>query len=88
MVVSNQEGRKLLPLGGIWCIYYIIKKGEIQEVMKKFWFVSLCALLIIASAVGWNVPIRIAVGANAIVILINIGKNIREVCNGRTEKEN
>lgn len=56
--------------------------------MKKFWFVSLCALLVIASTVGWNIPIRIAVGANAIVILINIGKSIREVCNGRTEKEN
>ncbi len=56
--------------------------------MKKFWFVSLCALLIIASAVGWNIPIRIAVGANAVVILINIVKCIREVCNGRKEKEN
>ncbi len=34
--------------------------------------ISLCVLLIIASVIGWSIPIRIAVGANAIVILINV----------------
>ncbi len=40
--------------------------------MRNFWMISLCALLIIASVIGWSIPIRIAVGANAIVILINV----------------
>ena len=40
--------------------------------MKKsnFWFLTLCALLLIASATGWSIPLRIAVAANAVVVLI------------------
>lgn len=40
--------------------------------MKKsnFWFLTLCALLLIGSATGWSIPIRIAVAANAAVVLI------------------
>ena len=44
--------------------------------MKNFWWISLCALLIIASVIGWSISIRIAVGANAIVIAMDIVKTI------------
>ncbi len=59
--------------------------------MKNFWMISLCALLIIASVIGWNIPIRIAVGANAIVILINVIYKLKGYINQqksyKTEKQ-
>lgn len=42
--------------------------------MKKddFWFISLCVLFIFGFVLNWNIYIRIAVIANAIVVLINV----------------
>ena len=55
--------------------------------MKNFWWISLCALLVIASVIGWIIPVRIAVGANAIVILLDIIKTIWRYRNGGRKKE-
>ena len=42
---------------------------------KGFWFLSLCALLLIAGAKGWNTPLRIAVIANAVVVLLEVARS-------------
>lgn len=39
-------------------------------VKNNFWILTLCALLLIGSTTGWSVPIRVAVAANAVVVLI------------------
>lgn len=46
--------------------------------MKKndFWFLTLCALLVIAGVNGWSTPLRIAAAANAVVVLIDVAKSI------------
>ena len=43
-----------------------------QELLKNFWFVTLCALLIAASAFGLSLPLRVAIGANAVLILADV----------------
>lgn len=55
--------------------------------MKNFWFVTLCFFLIIANNTGMNLFLRIAICANAIVILLDIIKQIREIRNGRNQEE-
>lgn len=56
--------------------------------MKNFWFISLCALLIIASFVDWIIPIRVAVAANAIVILFDVIRDARRLLNGTAKTKN
>lgn len=41
-------------------------------VKNNFWMLTLCALLLIAGATGWSIPIRVAVAANAVVILLDV----------------
>ena len=52
--------------------------------MKKsfFWYLTLCALLIIASVNGWSVWYRIAIGANALVVLLDVVRKIRALSKG------
>lgn len=47
--------------------------------MKKsfFWFISLGFLLVLANMIGLNIPLRIAICANAVVLIIDIIKSIR-----------
>ena len=49
--------------------------------MKKsfFWYLTLCALLIIASVNGWDVFLGIAVVSNAIVVLMDIARKIHRL---------
>lgn len=58
--------------------------------MKKndFWFVSLIALFIIGVSAYWNIPIRIAVALNSIVVLVDIVKRISGGASDGREKEN
>ena len=72
--MNTEEGRKPLPLGGQF--QYITKKGKMQELMKNFWFVTLCALLIAASVLGMSLPLRVAIGANAVLILVFIVRSL------------
>lgn len=50
-----------------------------------FWYLTLCALLIIASVNGWNVWYRIAVGANALVVLLDVARKTRAHVKGAKE---
>lgn len=52
---------------------------------NNFWFISLCVLLLISVCTGLNVYLRIAIGLNAVVILLDIIKRIK-VNNGGKEK--
>lgn len=56
--------------------------------MKKIWLITLCALLILAALLGLNIPLRIAIGANAVLILIDLIRKIWRSRNGRTEEKN
>lgn len=56
---------------------------------RKFEYVTLCALLLIALNVGLTVPLRIAIGLNAVVMLADVIKTIFWRKNdGNTEEEN
>ena len=44
-------------------------------VKNNFWILTICALLLIGSAIGWSVPIRVAVAANAVVVLIETARD-------------
>ena len=55
--------------------------------MMKFFLLSACALIVIASIVGLNIPLRIALVANAIIIIIDIIIKIRRRNNGKSRKE-
>jgi len=56
--------------------------------MKKICLITLCVLLIMAALLGLNIPLRIAIGANAILIFIDIIKRIFGGSNGRTKEKN
>lgn len=53
---------------------------------KNFWFITLCALLIIAVNTGLSVPIRIAIAANALFIIFDVIKQARGILSDRKEK--
>lgn len=54
---------------------------------KNFWFITLCFFLIIALFTGLNLPLRIAIAANALIIILNIISQIRGyLLAGRKEK--
>lgn len=56
---------------------------------RKFEYVTLCALLLIALNVGLTVPLRIAIGLNAVVMLADVIKTIFWRKNdGNTEEKN
>lgn len=40
------------------------------------WVYTLCALLAVASINGWSLPLRIAVVANALVVLMVIARRL------------
>lgn len=89
MVVGNtKRGESPAPFGGLGNKYIIIQKGVLQVIEKNFWFITLCALLIISSYTGLNIFLRIAIGANAVIILADVIKQIRGFRNGRNETEN
>lgn len=45
--------------------------------MKKdnFLWITLCCLLVIASTAGWSVPLRVAVAANAVALLVEVARD-------------
>lgn len=58
--------------------------------MRKndFWVISLIALTVISAVVGLNLPLRIALTANAVIVLIDVINRIRRIKNGRSKEEN
>lgn len=53
-----------------------------------FWIMTLCVLLILSANIGLSIPLRIAIVANAIVILIDVFNGARRLYNERCKKEN
>lgn len=51
-------------------------------VVKKFWFFSLCVLLLIAATNGWSVPLRVAVCANALVVIAGVAQSAHSIVSG------
>lgn len=56
--------------------------------MKNFWFITLCVLLILSTNIGLSIPLRIAIIANAVIIFIEVAKQIRRLINGRNKEKN
>lgn len=77
---TQRRGESPSPKGHI---YYITQRGALQVKKDNFWFITLCVLLIISLSAGMNLFLRIAIGANAIVILIDVFKDARRFYNGR-----
>ena len=50
----------------------------------RFWFISLCGLMAIAATTGLNIPLRFAIIANAIVVLLEVGKQLHGLKSDRT----
>ncbi len=44
---------------------------------SSFWFLTLCALLVIAGVNGWSIPLRIAAVANALVVLMDVVRSAK-----------
>ena len=49
---------------------------------NEFWFITLCVILILTANVGLNLPLRIALVANSVVILIDVIRGFRRSDNG------
>lgn len=56
--------------------------------MKNFWFVTLCAFLIASLTIGMSLPLRIAIGANAVLIIMDAVRQMWRICRGRKKEEN
>ena len=56
--------------------------------LNNFWFISLCALMIISANIGLSIPLRIALAANAVIILLDVFKKARGLYNDRNKEEN
>ncbi len=54
---------------------------------NNFWILSLCAFLLIAANIGLSVPLRVAIAANATVIILDVIKQARRLGNAGNEKE-
>lgn len=50
--------------------------------ISNFWFLTLCALLVIASVNGWNTLLRIATAANALVVLADVARGTVKILRG------
>ena len=75
------EGRKPLPPLGY--LYYIIVKGDLQVKKNSFWFILLVCLLIIYANIGLTPAMRILFFAYAVIIIIDIIKQVRRIKNER-----
>lgn len=53
---------------------------------KDFWFFSLCALVLIANATVWSVPMRVAVALNSIIVMGSVISNIKSLLREREGK--
>ena len=53
-----------------------------------FWVITLCALLVIAGVNGWSLPLRIAVAANAVVVILEVVHTILSYRNNNEEEDN
>lgn len=52
---------------------------------KNFWFLTLCVFLLFSVNMGLNIPLRVAIAANAVIILIDVVREARRLKNGGNE---
>lgn len=57
-------------------------------VTNNFWLVTLCVLLIVSANICLSIPLRIALGANAVVILIDVIKRARRLYDEQHNEKN
>lgn len=55
---------------------------------NNFWLLSLCALLILSENIELNIPLKIAILCNAIIVLIDVLKKAWRLHNERNKKKN
>lgn len=58
-----------------------------MEKKNSFWILTLCVFMLFAVNAGLSLPLRIAIGANGVVILLEVIKQTKEILNGRKEKD-
>lgn len=58
--------------------HYITMKEKKQVKERNFWFISLCALLVISRYCNNDLFLRIALGVNAIYVLMSILKGYED----------
>lgn len=58
-----------------------------MEKRNNFWVLTLCVFMLLAANIGLNLPLRIAIGANGVVILLEVIKQTKEILNGRKKKD-
>ena len=56
--------------------------------VNNFWFITLCVLWILSANIGLSVPLRVALAANAIIILSDVFTRARRLYNERRKKKN
>ncbi len=56
-------------------------------IKNNFWVLSLCAFLLIAANTRLSIPLRIAIAANAVVIILDVIKQARRLSNAGSKKE-
>ncbi|MCI5796920.1 MAG: hypothetical protein MR019_08640 [Ruminococcus sp.] len=54
---------------------------------KNFWILTLCALLIISMCTGLDIFLRIALGANGLIILVDVIISVRRFAKEKKCKE-
>ncbi len=65
-----------------WHDYYITLEGELQVKKDTFPMILLCALLVLSNAFD-SIYLRIALAANALVVLAGVMKTVTEYSNGK-----
>lgn len=80
MVVGTKERAKAPPPCEDWHIHCIVKKGIFQVEKNSFWMTILCVLLVVSVSAGMSIPLRVAIGGCALVILCNVVRKVRRLC--------
>ena len=59
--------------------------------MKKsndFWFITLCVLLVISARTELDIYLRVAIAANAVVVLTDVARQVWRFINGNKKEKN
>lgn len=52
---------------------------------NNFWFITLCFFFVLTENFGLSIPLRVAIGAYAIIIFIDVIKQTKGLYNGNRE---
>ena len=54
---------------------------------NSLWMTILCVLLVVSVSAGMSIPLRVAIGGRALVILCNVIRKVRRLCKERKKKK-